>query len=181
MLKILNVSNILTDAEKIFISKNNLNLNDFLDARNLTKKQRDELARKYNKKFMVGAPCQKAGHRLRTRYYHCIQCNTETLKHFTRHYVSGILYIAESKSKGWYKVGITEDDVISRLQSLNHDKYGETNDWNIIKHYEVNSSVGKKENSIHDYLSHYSVSTTYIKNGDIRQPKKYSNARWTPL
>ena len=68
------VEKMLTEPEKDFLNSYGIIINDILDATGLSQKKMRLIAKARNKRFIIGTPCKKKGHRLRTRSSHCIQC-----------------------------------------------------------------------------------------------------------
>src|SRR5678815_3361408 len=50
-------------------------------------------------------PCGRAGHTLRTRAGHCIQCDTSKVAYQMRHHLPGYVYLAGSHGTGLLKIG----------------------------------------------------------------------------
>ena len=122
-----------TESERKFLEVHNIDVSDIFDARGLSKKSWKEKANKLGCPFILGSKCHKAGHRLRTRSGHCIQCDTSKIKYQRRHERTGFVYVAGSLELKAIKIG-TADNIISRMNSLNKEKYGGSADWNVLFH-----------------------------------------------
>lgn len=106
------------------------------------------------------ASCEKAGHTLRVRSGHCVQCNTATLSFQLRNKSSGEVYVAESlREPRIVKVGSSVSSV-TRLANLNSEQYAGRNDWTRKYHYGV-KNMGVVEFEIHATLSKYAVTDKY--------------------
>ncbi len=109
------------------------------------------------------SPCEAAGHTLRLRSGHCLQCRPEGLSYQKRHETDGQVYVAASLSSRLVKIG-TAIDSDSRIANLNSYCYGGASDW--IKHLVIHcESAGKVETTAHTTLSNFAESRTYSKNG----------------
>lgn len=74
--------------------------------------------------------CAAAGHRLRTRYGHCVICKPEALRFQIRYRATLDIYVVQSNSSGLVKVGIS-DDAELRCRSINDEQYGGVADWEL--------------------------------------------------
>lgn len=109
-------------------------------------------------------PCTNAGHTLRTRKGHCVQCRTAQLTYLRRHEVKGTIYVAHSVRQGLVKVGMTEREPADRLLALNSYSYGGCNDWKIVFQVRCNNA-GKVESSTHQFLLPYVFNAIYVSSG----------------
>lgn len=140
-----------------FITKHNLNLDDFVDAKGLPVGQiRDEMKR-LDKLFAYNtSACESGNHRIRDRHAHCIVCNTAAIAYMKRSRDSGTIYIAGSINKQIIKVGMTTEKIDVRILKLNSRKVGNTSDWVALKTYECHH-VNSIELLVHSSLSKYKV------------------------
>lgn len=152
-----------TQDEIDFLESQGLDTWMFFDARNLPKAIWEQKAKDIGANFVMGSNCREAGHRLRTRRGHCIQCNTARIAYQLRHSEAAFVYIAGSKSLGVLKVGVTKD-TRDRLKQMNEQSYGGSADWEYLFHVHV-SAGGKLEACIKTSLSHRSASGSYRKDG----------------
>ncbi|NBX03155.1 MAG: GIY-YIG nuclease family protein [Alphaproteobacteria bacterium] len=163
-----NSSNLLTNDEKSFLTQHKLSADDVLDGRNLSKEQIKQLAKQLGKKIYIGGrPCEKHGHRLRTRSGgHCVQCDTSKLAYSNRHSQSGYVYIAASISQKLIKIGITKS-INERRESLAVPdyKYAGLDDLRMLFWVRV-ENYGEVESKTHIKLKQYKKIITYKKGGD---------------
>lgn len=106
-------------------------------------------------------PCRAAGHRLRTRKGHCVQCNPAALAFLRRHDLEGTVYVAYSRKLRLVKVGCAEC-IAQREASLNADGYAGTSDWEIRYHAE-SDRAGKLEAKVHDILREHRYGVQYFR------------------
>lgn len=110
-------------------------------------------------------PCQKSGHRLRTRSGHCVQCNPTNLSYQLRHKKSGEVYVAESIAGGhMVKVGSSETSA-KRISGLISERYAGRTDW-IRKYYFGVNNMGLVEFQVHAALSEYAITDRYYMKND---------------
>lgn len=102
--------------------------------------------------YFGGAACRKAGHTLRTKAGHCIQCDTSKIAYQFRHSSAGYVYLAYSKTKKLVKVGFTKNHPQERINYLRNETYANANDWDLIKIAKFDANAGKKEFAIHSLL-----------------------------
>jgi hypothetical protein len=82
---------------------------DVYDARGQSGSYWKRRMREENKTVALGAPCGDAGHRLRTRAGHRVQCDPKKLAFQARHSAEQYVYIAGSVSDGLIKIGTCKD------------------------------------------------------------------------
>lgn len=152
---------LLTSAEKAFLRGQNVSQDDVCDARAFPAKSRKEQAKKLGCNFMIGVECRKAGHRLRTRNNHCIQCDHAKIAYQLRRSNTGYVYIAHSASLKLIKVGYSLD-LQERKRSLNASRYGEVKDWCII-YYIKSKYAGQLESNIQKGLEGHQENRKYYK------------------
>ena len=154
---------ILTPTELSFLSKQGLGPNDVMDVRGKPQWLWFRRIEEENKTVALGSRCRAAGHRLRSRRGHCVQCDTSKLAYQARHSADQYVYIAGSRSAGLIKIG-TCRDCDQRENQLQSESYGGAGDWNIVYSVEVRNA-GAVEDSARSSLSRYIVARGYWKNG----------------
>lgn len=106
--------------------------------------------------------CRKAGHTLRDRKGHCVQCDPSNISYVRRHDESGTVYVAFSSRTGLVKVGTaTRSD---RVDQLNSYRYGGASDWQKL-HSFVCERAGKVESLAHTALDQFRAEGEYFKDG----------------
>ncbi len=110
------------------------------------------------------SPCKKAGHTLKTRAGHCIQCDPARIAFQRRHSQSGWIYVAGSLSKRLIKIGMTSD-VQKRESTLRSQQYGGSSDWKVIYSAKLEKNSGQAEFEIHSILQNYFFPAAFIKSG----------------
>lgn len=156
----------LSDEQIQFLKENNISLSMVFDATGLSKKSYQEVMDGLGIEFAYGVtPCKKAGHTLRTRAGHCIQCDKAKIAYQRRYNENGIVYVAYSEKLSLTKIGVAKD-VNDRLKNLNSHGYGGTKDWKIYSHREY-KMAGQKEMQIHRQLAAHQAIRNYEKGGNI--------------
>lgn len=112
--------------------------------------------------FGLSEPCYQ-GHRLRTRAGHCIECDTARIAYARRYESPGYVYIAASKAEKLLKVGCCVEPE-QRQRNLNLQRYGGTDDWQIIAWCKT-PSMGQIEFDIQKQLADISTERIYKKDG----------------
>ena len=110
-------------------------------------------------------PCTRAGHTLRTRKGHCVQCTPANLSYLRRFDEAGEVYVAESVRGHLVKVG-TSINAAERVQQLNVYQYGGRADWT-LRFKSLARRAGRVESEAHRRLAAYPAAGTYFKNGDF--------------
>lgn len=164
----------LTNSENIFLKRHSILPDHIYDARKLRSSFWKADAKKKGRSFVLGSPCKAAGHRLRTRAGHCIQCDPKKIAFFRRYRSGGLVYIAGSLIGGIFKVG-TAGDREGRQQSLQKESYGGYDDWIIIATAWVGNS-GEVEFNIHRQLEIFFVTGQYLKDGRIQDARELIKA-----
>lgn len=153
----------LTEQELRFLTALGLSIDDVLDARRLSSRARRRMAEEARKTLILGSPCEKAGHRLRTRSGHCAQCDTRKIAFQSRYSQIGYVYIAGSMLKKVIKVGTTES-IAGRQSSLRKEGYAGCHDWTILAHVKV-ANCGRLEQRTLQLLDEYKNIESYLKDG----------------
>jgi len=158
----------LSDNQVAFLQKHKIGVSEMFDATGLGRKQRIAAMEAAGKRFYFGGtPCEEAGHTLRVKAGHCIQCGTQHIAYGTRYSKPSRLYVAGSLQGRVVKVGLTLDPA-DRLKKLQSDRYGGFSDWKILAITGMVASAGKLEAKVHKQLEHYRRDGSYFK-GDKEQ------------
>jgi hypothetical protein len=153
----------LTEIEKTFLQSQGLSEADVYDARGQSSTAWKAGVRAAGKSVVLGTPCSRGGHRLRTRSGHCVQCDTSKLSFQKRHHTTGYVYIAGSLSTKVIKIG-TAVDIDQRERNLRGQTYAGVDDWKMLFSAKVGAG-GKVEGDVLRELARYSVSRAYEKDG----------------
>jgi len=146
----------LTRIQLNFIKKMGLKIEDTLDATGLRTSEYKSEMQKKGKSIAYGvSACKKAGHTLKGRHGHCVQCHPQGLSHQRRYTESGDVYVAWSENGGFAKIG-TAKNAYSRLSTLKKHKYGGQKDWTLELIYEC-TEAGTLENNVHKLLKKYEL------------------------
>ncbi len=168
----------LTRAEVDFLSSQGLTEVDVLDGRRMSKEQIRLVAKDRGLAVVLGSACAKAGHRLRTRSGHCVQCDTSKLGYQKRHLEPKDLYIAFSRRAGLIKIG-SSNSVDVRINKINFEGVGGATDWRPI--FKVPVKEGQRlETEVQNLLLEHMAPTSYMKDGrrqDSRECFKCSAAQ----
>ena len=151
----------LTDRELSFLARHGLGPEDVMDVRGLSQGLWKREIREQGKTIALGTECSKAGHRLRSRSGHCVQCDVSKLAFQWRHSAEQWVYIAGSMTKELIKIG-TCGHCGQREHQLRAESYGGVDDWLII--YWVKArNAGAVEHAARSRLRKYAVSRPYWK------------------
>ena len=144
-----------------FIYQHKLEIVDFFDANGKTVKSCYNEMKLQDKIFAFNTtPCSNHGHTTRDRQGHCIMCNTANISFSLRKKKIGFIYIACSLKKEISKVGMTTENIESRLSKLNSRKVGNTDDWKIL--YSIKcAKVNSVELLLHKGLKKYQIKGNY--------------------
>ncbi len=160
----------LTHAELVFLTSQGLTDADVLDGRRMSKEQARLVAKDRDLAVVLGAACAKAGHRLRTRSGHCVQCDTAKLGYQKRHLEPKDLYIAFSRRAGLIKIG-SSNSVDVRINKINFEGVGGATDWKLI--FRIPAREGQRlETEVQALLSEHLMPTSYIKDGRQRNSRE---------
>ena len=161
------MKDILTQSELRFLASQGLSADDVFDARRLPQAFWFKMIDSANKTVALGSKCRSAGHRLRSRRGHCVQCDTSKLGYQARYRADQYVYIAGSRAVRLIKIG-TCSDLDQRERQVRAERYGGASDWRFIFHIKV-SRAGEIENLAQCRLSLHSVTRPYWKNGFIQE------------
>jgi hypothetical protein len=158
---------LFTEDELAFLVHHNIDPEDVFDARGMTGKKFKVAAKTLGAEFVFTSPCQKAGHRLKTRSSgSCIQCNPAVIAYQMRNAVKaeGIVYIAHSKILSRVKVGCCWPNLNKRIQNLQSHAYGGARDWELAFDVKVNA-MGLVEGKVHKRLATYAAEGKSYRGG----------------
>lgn len=156
----------LTSEQLSFLKLQGISLSLVLDAGRLSKVEREAFMNQSGHKFYYGGtPCKAAGHTLRSKAGHCIQCDTSKIAYQLRSSATGYVYLAHSERKGLVKIGFSEVDPYNRVTWLQTSAYGDVNDWEIKRSIKIQKDAGKCEFTIHAALEKWRKPIKYQKNG----------------
>lgn len=110
-------------------------------------------------------PCKEAGHELRVRSGHCVQCKPANLSYLRRFDEAAEVYVAQSKFGKVVKIG-TSHNFQKRIANLNSYAYGGQTDWQCVFVISV-VNAGRVEGNAHQALVGYGVTGQYFKNGAL--------------
>lgn len=147
-----------------FLDKHGIPLSAVFDASDLKKSEYKFLMKELGKLVAYGvSPCKKAGHTLRTRAGHCLQCDPLKLVYLLRHINTGMVYIAGSRSGSFLKVG-SAVDAQKRISTLNSWAYASQNDWSLISSFSCNKA-GSVEHLVQKGVSDFAYPAQYTRDG----------------
>ena len=113
--------------------------------------------------LVLGSPCKKAGHRIRTRANHCVQCDTSKIAYVTRHNLPGYVYIAATVNGALFKIG-SAIDIEQRERNLRNHCYGGFADWTIVATAKVENRGQTEQNALRG-LKDFFLERPYNKDG----------------
>jgi hypothetical protein len=96
---------VLTDSERCFLASQGLGTDDVMDVRGIPQSLWFQQIEEEGKPVVLGSRCKAAGHRLRSRRGHCIQCDTSKLGYQAHYAEERYVYIAGSRSARLIKIG----------------------------------------------------------------------------
>ena len=147
-----------------FLDKHGIPVSAVFDASDLKKSEYKFLMKELGKLVAYGvSPCKKAGHTLRTRAGHCLQCDPLKLVYLLRHINTGMVYVAGSRSGGFLKVG-SAVDAQKRISTLNSWAYASQNDWCLISSFSCNKA-GSVEHLVQKGVSDFACPAQYMRDG----------------
>ena len=158
----------LTANQRMFFKRHGISLSLVFDASGLNKAQRLSQMEHLDKKFYYGgAPCSAAGHTLRSKAGHCIECDTANINYQLRSSQSGFVYIAYSDRGQCAKIGITSDGPKERVAFLASSGYANCADWRLIESVYLPSKAGANEFQIHSLLELFQRGVVYEKQDGV--------------
>ena len=167
----------LTEDELRFLSSQSMDPNDVFDGRHYTNKQAAEEAKRLGKRLVLGTPCNKGSHRLRTRAGHCVQCDTKKIAYEERYSKDGYVYIAGSLKGRIIKIGTTKN-VENRRTALVAESYGGFSDWELLMSVKVSEAGRVEQEALRD-LSGFKFDQNYSKNGKSQKAYELLSCTYT--
>ena len=153
-----------TDSEVIFLAQHRIRKSDVHDGRSQGKRAREAAAKAASKDLILtSVPCQAAGHRLRTRAGHCVQCKPANIGFIKRETAAQYVYIAGSLAGQLIKIG-TCGDIGQRERQMRAESYGGQSDW-VILHLVFTENAGAVERSASQQVRGKKVYRQYWKDG----------------
>lgn len=147
-----------------FLRQQGISLSNVFDGSGLSAKERIAKMSALGTPFYYGgAACQAAGHTLRSKPGHCIQCDTAKIAYQLRHAASGHVYLAYSDSRQYAKVGFSQAHPEERVAFLRREMYGAASDWKLQTTRLLERRAGEHEFAIHAQLEPYRKPVTYEK------------------
>lgn len=159
----------LTQEQLLFLKSQHISPSLVFDASGYSKADRTMLMEHAGKPFYFGdALCKKAGHSLRTKSGHCMQCDTSKIAYQLRSTATGFVYLAFSPSTKLVKVGYSKYHPQERAELLRNEAYGNIRDWDVKRVVKFEKDAGRIEFSIHAKLEQYLKPITYKRaNGQL--------------
>lgn len=159
----------LTSEQIFFLKSQHISPSLVFDASGYSKAARTSIMEEQEKLFYFGdALCKLAGHSLRTKSGHCIQCDTSKIAFQLRSSATGYVYLAYSPSTNNIKVGYSKYHPQERAGLLRNEAYGKIKDWDVKKLTKFEKDAGRIEFAIHAKLEPYLKSISYTRgNGEI--------------
>lgn len=150
----------LTSDQLAFLDYHNVPPSRVLDAEDMTPFYYKWFMSVHDMWIAYGVtPCRAAGHTMRTRAGHCVQCKPANLSFLMRYDEQAELYVAHSPQERMTKVGMAADPE-ARVNSLNTHGYGAINDWRLVYRRRC-SEAGRMEYLVHAALSDHRVVRPY--------------------
>jgi uncharacterized protein (DUF2147 family) len=155
----------LSAKQRDFLKRHKIPLSRTFDATGLSTSDYKQRMKALDKWIAYGVTeCQRAGHTLRTRAGHCIQCDIKKIAYLKRHQEDGEIYVAYSARGKIVKVGTSKKSATVRVNGMNSDNYGGCCDWTIV-YIVAAAQAGRIESKAHRALAEHSISASYNKNG----------------
>jgi hypothetical protein len=160
----------IDEDARSFLQAHGLNESDVFDARGKAKAVWRVEAKRLGKPLIYGTPCAAAGHRLRTRSGHCVQCKPAMIAYQRRHSARQTLYIAGSQTLGCLKIGVTAD-IFDRHTQMNTQAYGGANDWQVLFRLDVDHA-GRVEAALFRMFASKAVKGETWKDGRWQETRE---------
>lgn len=154
----------LSSEQIYFLYTQGIPISKAFNAENLGKNEYNKIMEEDD--MMVAynvTPCKSKGHTLRTKYGHCVQCNTQSIAFISRYSQEGVVYLAYSSKLSLCKVG-TCKDINNRLRTLNSHGYGGANDWIIFDSFPTENAA-RIELNIQNAVEAYKCDVFYKRTG----------------
>jgi hypothetical protein len=163
---------LLTETEVAFIERNGIANELFNGLAYESKKAAGRAAQKEGKRYILCASCPR-GHRIHSHHGSCIECNPAGIAYARRSHMSGIVYVAWSKTLQLSKIGFTED-LEARTRTMISDGYAGVSDWKIV--FDVESPIaGRVELEAHKALNAYASPRTYMRGNKTQIARELFN------
>ena len=154
----------LTPSQLAFLDSQRIPLSKVFDATGMKQSEYRKSMSALGLPIAYGvSPCAAAGHTLRTRAGHCVQCNTAVIAFMRRNDEAAIVYVAHSTSTGLVKVGLATD-VAERISTLRRLGYGGVTDWK-LQHERPCARAGLVEFAVHAALEPWRARRSYARDG----------------
>jgi T5orf172 domain len=160
------MESVLTDTEKGFLTSQGLGADDVMDIRGIPQRLWFHQIEEEGKTVALGSRCKAAGHRLRSRRGHCVQCDTSKLGYQAPHAEERYVYIAGSRSARLIKIGNCRDTA-QRERQVRSERYGGVGDWDFVYSVRV-KRAGAVEDAARARLSRYRATGEYWKNNELQ-------------
>lgn len=158
----------LTLDQLRFLRDQRIPMGSVFDASGMRKMEYERTMAVQGLNFAFGvSPCRAAGHTLRTRAGHCIQCDHSKIAYMTRYEAPGFVYIAGSSTGRLLKVG-TSINIADRNVKLNDYVYGGQRDWQIVA-TAFCAAAGKVEGAAQSKLARFAAEGSYTRAGRSQQ------------
>lgn len=161
---------ILTASELRFLASQNLGPDDVFDARRWPQAIWFRKIEEANKTVALGSRCKKAGHRLRSRRGHCVQCDTKKLAFAGRFGLEQWVYILGSIDAKLLKIG-TCKDLKQRVDKICFERQGGASDWTTLYCIWLPRS-GEIEDRAHKRLARYVHYEDYWKDNNLQTARE---------
>ena len=156
--------------ELIFLKSHGIELTAVFDGTGVSTRDRKAHSKSSGQNFLIGNPCGKGGHRLKTPNSDCIQCNPAVIAYKRRYRQKMNIYIAHTALGGVSKIGITQN-IPDRHRQMNEQKYGGFMDWELF--YEsISERAGELESATLKTLSSKRTFGSYFKDGKNQEAKE---------
>jgi hypothetical protein len=167
----------LTQEQLLFLKSQHISPSLVFDASGYSKADRTRLMEQEGKLFYFGdALCKKAGHGLRTKSGHCMQCDTSKIAYQLRSSATGFVYLAFSPSTRFVKVGYSKYHPQERAELLRNEAYGNLRDWDVKRVVRFENDAGRVEFSIHAKFEPYLKPVAYKRaNGQMVECREIFN------
>lgn len=154
----------LTREQLKFLNAHSIPMSRVLDASGMKPREWKLVMEELDFWFCFGcSKCKAAGHELRSRSNHCIQCRPAVIAFQNRYFTAGEVYVAHSRKTGIVKIGTSKISQ-SRVLQLNGYAYGGAQDWE-IEFTQACAEAGKIEFEAQRLLALKACCGTYFKNG----------------
>ena len=152
-------------VQKAFLQQHGVAESECFDATGLSLREYGPVMKERGYKAAIGVtPCKAANHVLRDRKGRCLMCYPENFAYLSRHYSSGVVYLAFSPASSLVKVGTTKElnGGDGRRSTLNKQSYAGQKDWEIVASVQTDNS-GEIEMKIQTALSDYKLPVNYLR------------------